>query len=351
MGTVAVTGVSGLIGRRLVRALEDVADVDRVIGIDVTAPEELRSSKLEMRTADIRDERVGGALEGADTVVHLAFVLDPDRDEDRMRSVNVDGTRNVAETAAAVGARKLVYLSSATAYGAHPDNPIPLPEDAPLRANPGFNYAEHKFQVEQWLWPWSEQRTDLTVTVLRPSIVAGPGVNNFISRAIEAPRLTMVKGHKPPWQFVHVDDVAAAIVHVIARDLPGAFNVSAEGWLSFDEVLAIAGKRPLEVPEEVAFSLTDQLWRIGLGEYPAGVVHYFMHPWVVDVDKLVSTGWRPRHSNRDALAALVEEHRRYIALFGQRASKSTLRAGALAVGGAAAAALTVRALAGRRNGR
>ena len=150
--------------------------------------------------------------------------------------------------------------------------------------------------------------------------------------------MAVVRGHKPPLQFVHVDDLAGAIVHVLRRRLAGTYNVAAEGWLSLDEVSAIIGRRFVEVPEEVAVSLADRLWRMGLSEAPAGQVAYLMHPVVLDVSRLVDSGWQPAHSNRDALAALVREHAAYIAVGGLRAKRSHLQAGA-AVGAAGLAAL------------
>jgi nucleoside-diphosphate-sugar epimerase len=309
VATVAVTGAEGLIGRRLVDRLLDDADVTRVIGLDVGVPPAAADRPgLERRRGDVRDPAIAAAFAGVDVVVHLAFQLNPSRDEAGMHAVNVGGTRNVFEAAASAGVRKVIYVSSAVAYGAHPDNPLPLTEDQPLRANAPFNYAEHKAEIERWLWPWADRHPQLLVTVLRPSIVAGPGVANFISRQLDAPRFNAVRGHKPPIQFVHVDDVASALHHVVQRDLPGVFNVSSVGWLSFDEVTAICGRAVLEIPEELALSLADRLWRLGLGEAPAGQVPYLMHPWVVSVDRLVATGWRPRHSNRDALAEMAAEH-------------------------------------------
>jgi nucleoside-diphosphate-sugar epimerase len=347
--SVAITGVGGLIGRRLVAALTEEPSVGRVVGLDLRLPEGLVAPELELLEADVRDPGIGAHLDGIDVLVHLAFQLDPLRDEQAMWEVNVAGTRTVVEAAAAAGVRRLVYVSSAVVYGAHPDNDVPLDEDAPLRANPDFSYAEHKLEVERWLWPWAEQHPEVSVTVLRPSIVAGPGVQNFISRQMELPRMTAVKGHRPPMQFAHVDDVASALAHAVTNDLQGAFNVSSEGWLSFDEITAISGRKLAEVGEEVAFALTDRLWRAGIGEAPAGMVHYLMHPWVVSVDKLVATGWKPRHSNRDALAELVDEHRDWLSLGGARVRRSTVRAataGVVAIGGLAGITAALR----RRHG-
>lgn len=326
MVTVAITGVGGLLGRKLLAELEADEAVDRVVGIDAAQPTGLVARKLELEVADVRDVRLDRSLEGVDVLVHLASEADPMHDEREMRSINVEGTRNVLRCAVQAGVRKVVHLSSGAVYGAHPDNDIPLTEDSPLRANPGFNHAEHALEVEQWLWPWADEQADVTVTVLRPAIVAGPGVDNVVSRQLERPRLVAVRGHKPPWQFVHVDDVVTALAHAVREDLPGAYNVASEGWLSFDEVSAVAGRKVVELGEEVAFQAADRLWHLGIGDLPGGAVHYLMYPWVLSVDRLVESGWRPKHSNRDALVELVDEHRDWVALGPVRTHRSTLRA-------------------------
>jgi nucleoside-diphosphate-sugar epimerase len=307
--TVAITGVGGPIGRRLTAELDRDDEVERIVGLDVTLPTGLASLKLDLRRADVRDRAaLTRALAGVDVVVHLAFQVDPLRDADRMRAINVDGTRNVVEVAHELGVGELVHVSSGVVYGAHPDNPLPLSEDQPLRPNTPFSYAEHEHEVERWLLPWARAHPETAVTVLRPSIVAGPGVANFITRQLDAPRLAVVAGHEPPMQFVHVDDVASALAHVIRHRLDGIYNVSSEGWLSFGEVTAVSGRRTLRVPEQVAFSLADATWRLGVAQAPSGQVPYLMYPWVLSVAKLTATGWRPRHSNRDALAEMVREH-------------------------------------------
>lgn len=344
MTTVAITGVGGLVGRRVAAALDDDAGIDRIVGIDRVVPGELSSSKLVFREADVRDERLGELFEGVDVVVHLASWVNPSRDEAAMRSVNVDGTRNLLEQAVAAGVAQVVYVSSAVVYGAHPDNDFPLTEDSPLRANPDFSYAEQKREVEDLLWPFAAAHPHLTLTVLRPSIIVGRGVENFVTRQLlDSPRYIGVRNHEPPMQFAHVEDVASAVVHAIEHRLAGAYNVTSEGWLSFDEILAIAGRKVLELPEEVAFSVADRAWRFGLVPAPAGAVNYVMYPWVVSVDKLVQTGWRPRHSNRDALAEAAAEHRDWLAIGPVRAHRSTMRrvAAVAALSGAAAVATTV----------
>lgn len=350
MTTIAITGVGGLVGRRLVEAFQQQDGV-RLVGVDLHLPEGLAGRGLTLRVADVRDRaQVAEALQGTDVVVHLASVTDPQRDEAAMRETNVGGTRNVVDVALEAGVGHIVYLSAAIAYGAHPDNPVPIPEDHPLRADPAYGLAALKAECDRWLADVAAEHTDRCVTVLRPATVAGPGVHNFVTRQLESPRMLVVRGHQSPWQFVHVDDLASAVVHVVTQGLGGVFNVAAEGWLSLQEVSAIVGRRFVEVPEEVAFSLADRLWRLGIAEAPAGHVSYLMHPVVLDVTRLVDSGWQPQHSNRDALAALVREHAPYVTLAGVRANRSHLQAGA-AVGATGLAALAAWQASRRRRRR
>lgn len=323
MLTVAITGAGGLVGRRLAAELAGREDVSRVLGLDVRGAEGIDAPEVTLRHVDVRDPGLSGHLDGVDVLVHLAAQLDPVRDEDVMASINVEGTRNVVRAAAEAGVAHVVHLSSAVVYGAHPDNDFPLTEASPLRPNADFSYAEQKAEADRWLA--GEDLAPMTVTVLRPSIIAGRGVDNFISRLLESPRAAAVAGHKPPLQFVHLDDVVSAIVHAIDHRLDGAYNVSSEGWLSFDEFMAISGRRFAFLGEEVAFTAAARLWDLGIGEAPAGFVNYLMHPWVVSVEKLTATGWQPKRSNRDALVELVDDHRGYVSLGRVRTERRSVR--------------------------
>jgi nucleoside-diphosphate-sugar epimerase len=338
---VAVTGVSGSLGTLLVDLLADDPRVERVLGIDVDEPAS-GSPKLEFHKLDVNDARLAKILPGADVLVHLASVADQMRDEEHMREINVDGTRNVIEAAAATGIRKLVLVSSAGAYGAHADNDVPLLETSPLRAEPDFASSFHRLEMERLIETFVEDHPEVTVSVLRPAITLGANVQNFLSRWLEAPRLMAVKGYEPPMQFVHEEDVASAIGLAVAADVSGAYNVAPDGWLTAGEILELSGKKRVELPEAVAFSLAERMWRIGLSEGPPGELKYLMHPWVVDNAKLKAAGWRPRHTNTDALVETIEAHRSWIALGRARVRKDDLAKGAAATLGVVGAMALMR---------
>ncbi len=349
---VAITGVGGLIGRHLVDRLAVSGEVGRLIGLDVTRPSGLDAlTRLELRSADVRDAGLARHLEGCDVVVHLAFVMDQLDDLATMHAVNVAGTQNVFEAALHAGVAKIVYTSSGTVYGAHPDNDFPLTEESPLRGNPDFPYVEHKLDVERWLWPWTREHHDVAVTVLRPGVVAGTDVDNsWVRQLLEFPRYISVKGYRPPWQFSHVEDVATALEHAVLGDLRGAYNVASEGWLSFEEMLDITNQKTLEIPEELAYTVADRLWRFGFAEGPPGALDYLMHPWVMSVERLLRSGWRPRHTNRDALRELYEDHKGYMLVRrGRRVRKRDLALGA-GLGGGLLAGVALRNVIRRERG-
>lgn len=368
MTTVAITGIGGLLGRALVTRLRaqgdagdagggpDTADapsgggqrartphgVQRIVGFDVITPDRLDPAgvpAVELHVVDVRDPRIVDALRGVDVLVHLAFQMDPIRDLDAMRSINLDGTRNVLACAREADVRRVIYLSSVVAYGAYADNDVPLTEASPLRGQPGFPYAEHKREVEDWLWPWHAAGDGPALTVLRSAAVFGPGVQNFFTRVMELPALPMLPD-APPLQFVHVDDVIGAIVHAITHDLDGAFNVAPDGWLDFDQVVALVGRPTFDLEPDAMRRLAERSYRFGIGELTPAVVELFQQPWVMANGRLRGTGWVPTRTNEEALLETVVEHADHVALGRLRTTRRTLRlAAAAAVLGLTAAAL------------
>ena len=110
----------------------------------------------------------------ADTVAHLAFLVAPRADAALTERANIEGTRRVLEAAAGAGIGGIVVVSSAMVYGAWPNNPVPLTEDAPLRPNPGVTFATQKAEIERLVAEWADDHPGLPVAVLRPVTVVGP---------------------------------------------------------------------------------------------------------------------------------------------------------------------------------
>ncbi len=213
-----------------------------------------------------------------------------------------------------------------------------------MRANLDFSYAAHKLEVEYVVREVEEQFPELKITVFRPAIVFGPHVDNAWSHALELPILFAVQGHAPPLQFVHEEDVAAALALAVFEDLSGVYNLAADGWLEADDMLSIIRRPKIDLPEPVAFSLAERMWSLGLAEAPAGMLHYVMHPWIVSTEKLSSAGFTCRHSNLDTFIHGAERARENIRLGRASVKRSGLARGAAAGFGVAGALTALRML-------
>ena len=148
MKRILITGVSGYIGGKIARALATDERVEKLVGIDIRAPQ-APPTRLTFVQHDVRTPMAGLFHRHAiDTVIHAAYVLPPIHDRALMEDINVAGTRNVITACQQAGVNHLLYTSSATAYGFHPDNEIPLTEESPLRGNEDFTYSKNKKEIE-----------------------------------------------------------------------------------------------------------------------------------------------------------------------------------------------------------
>jgi nucleoside-diphosphate-sugar epimerase len=299
--TVVVTGVSGFLGQRLLPLLDARDDVDRIIGLDVRDPAR-RARKLEFHRLDVAGADLAPFLRGASTVVHLAAIVGPIPDSTLFERVNVDSTRRVLDAAAHASVRKVIRPSSAAVYGAWANNPVPITEDAPLRPCPGYLPAIVDAECERLATEWAADRAGRLCTRLRFAPVVGAGAPSIFARIATGHGPVRVRGASSPLQVVHVDDAAAALALAVERDLDGAFNVAADGWLSRSDAdaLLVRARFPA-LPFELARRVLATSWTLGVGDAPPTVLPYLVYPWVVANDRLVQCGWRPRHGNDEAI--------------------------------------------------
>jgi nucleoside-diphosphate-sugar epimerase len=298
---VAVTGVSGFLGQRLLPLLDANPQVSRIVGLDVRDPARL-ARKLEFHRVDVLGTDLSPYLRDVGVVVHLASVLGPMPDEALFTRVNVDGTRRVLAAASSTGVRKIVRPSGTAVYGAWANNPVPITEDAPLRPSPGYLPAIVDGECERLVAQWASAAPGRIGTRLRIAPVVGAGAHSLFTLIATGRAPVRVRGATPPVQVVHVDDAAAALELSTAVDLDGAYNVAADGWLSYEEAGALLpGGRLPALPAALATRVLTISWATGLGDAPPALVPYLTYPFVVANDRLKQAGWKPQHSNDEAL--------------------------------------------------
>ena len=297
-----VTGGSGYIGSRLVERLSQRDDTERILICDIRPPHSFRP-KTEFQQLDVTDkQRVREVIERErpEALVHLAFILNPIHDEHRMYEVDVGGTQNVLEAAEAAGVQHVLVTSSATAYGAFEDNPVPIREDHPVRGVPDFEYARDKAECDRLCQLWALHNPERVMTIVRPCIVLGPNVDNYLVRLwSHQPFQVDIGAGATPMQFVHEDDLVEGLILLVQGRHGGAYNVAGDGTLTIDECADIIGMKRRRMPLKVAWKLGSVMWKLHQSETPPGNLHFAIHPWVVANDKLKSVGWEPRHTSRE----------------------------------------------------
>ena len=309
-----ITGGSGYTGSRLVDLLSRREDTERIVICDLAPPREYRP-KTQFERVDVRDrEAVRGVLERAraDALVHLAFIFNPVHDEHLMYDVDVNGTHNVLEAAGRAGTRHALVTSSAAAYGAFPDNPLPLTEEDPVRGVASFSYARDKTESDRICQLWAAKYPDRVMTIVRPCIVFGPNVDNYLLRFwTKVPFTTDVGNLDNPIQFVHEADVLDAIAGLLLGGHAGAYNVAGDGLMSLRECAELIGTPIRRLPLRAYRGLARAAWRLRASEAPPGQVEFALHPWIVSNEKLKRTlDWTPRYTSRETFELTMRAHGR-----------------------------------------
>jgi nucleoside-diphosphate-sugar epimerase len=305
---VLVTGAAGGVGRRVVELLGADATVDAVIALDVNdMPRGFDPTRVEFHRSSVATAPLEELLGDVGCIIHLAFATDTERRVRASELTNIEGTRRLLAAASAAGVEQIVLMSSAIVYGAWPNNALPLTEDAPIRPNPDFAYALQQAQREQLAVDWRGERDERALAVLRPCLGLGPDRSPWLARSLAAAAGMRLAEDDPPQQFLHLDDLAAAIVVARRERLDGVYNVAPDGWIRGETVRELAVARPrLRLPATAAHLVARARWRFQRGPIPPGLLPYTSYPWVVANDRMKAAGWRPRRTSEQAYFAGTE---------------------------------------------
>jgi nucleoside-diphosphate-sugar epimerase len=287
-------------------------------------PSDLGLEKTEYRQGDILDEDSTAALvEGADVLVHLAFVIFGSHEE--TQRINLEGTRNVFGAATSAGLKRFVYTSSVAAYGFHEENPQPLTEEVAPKGTDEFYYSQQKAELERELHRMVDG-SDVETYVFRPSIVAGEDALMMIEVMLQQmqlggrlPQITSFLNSVPflkpvlpdpgtPFQLVHHDDVAQALTAAVTgRGEPGIYNLAGEGTISFGDLASALGWYSVPVPNFAVDLTAELVARVPFAPAEFSWINAARVPVIMDTEKARDKlGWDPAYDTRATLADTVE---------------------------------------------
>ena len=313
---VVVVGASGNVGTSLLRALARDERVEEIVGVARRVP-----TWANPRTRWVKADIVASPLEpvftGADAVVHLAWAIQPSRDETTLEAVNVRGSQRVFEAVAAAGVPALVYASSIGAYSEGPKDP-PVAEDHPTDGIETSFYSRHKAAVERILDRVEREAPGMRSVRLRPGLIFKREAAQEIRRYFAGPFLPsplLRRGLIPVVprhprlivQAVHADDVAEAYRLAITDDSArGAYNVAADPVLDPEEIARALGARTVPVSATVLRAAAALSWRARLQPTPPGWLDMGLGVPVMDTTRIrTELGWSARLTASEALLELI----------------------------------------------
>lgn len=327
---VVVVGATGNAGTALLRALHAEPRVTSVLGMARRLPD--RSAEpyrhAEWAPVDVSAEERAGVgtivarlaehFHGADAVVHLAWLVQPNRERELLRRTNVEGTRRVAEAVVRAGVPHLVVASSVGAYSPVSDD-VPRGESWPTDGVPTSHYSVDKAAQERVLDELGTAHPDVTVARLRPALIfqagaaqsvvryfMGPLVPTRLLRRGRLPALPLPAGLRV--QAVHAADVADAYRRVIVERAAGSFNVAADDLLRGADLARIVDHgRLIEVPPATARAALATAYGSRLVRADPGWLDMALAVPVLDTSRIrEELGWAPRRTAAEAVEELLD---------------------------------------------
>ena len=297
--TILVTGAAGSLAKRVIARLHGK---HKVIAVDFRKKVEtdagIPSYQVDLYKRGFEDIFREHKI---DAVIHIGRMFAHENTRQNRYNANVLGTKKLFELCKKYFVKQVVVHSTYYVYGASPYNPALLSEDAPLKASEVTQDLVDSVELESlsniYLW----KHPELNITILRPCNVLGPGVKNSMSLLLSRPFAPVLVGFSPLMQFLHVDDMADAMVLAFEQNRPGIYNVAPDDWVAFQEAVTQCGCRKLPIP-----SIPPLLPKTISGLlnwnafFPPYLINYFKYPVILDGSLFRETfGWKPKRSLND----------------------------------------------------
>lgn len=312
---IVVLGATGNVGTSVLQSL--AGSDHEVIAVARRRPRRALGG-AEFIPADITWSDLVPIFTGADAVVHLAWLIQPGRDESVTRRVNVDGSQRVFDAVVAAGVPLLVYASSVGAYSPGPKDTM-VDESWPTEGIATSLYARHKAAVERLLDELERAHPDLRVVRMRPALIFKRSAATEIRRLFAGPLLpgSLLRPALIPFvpdvsrlrfQAVHSLDIGEAYrLALSVAGARGAYNLAADPPLGPAELAGLFHARTVRVPRSVIRGAAATAYRLRLSPTEPGWVDMALSvPLMDSVRARTELGWDPRHSSLDALGELLE---------------------------------------------
>lgn len=272
--TVVLTGIAGRFGRMLAR---DLRQDHRVIGVDPRGARHLPQD-ITVHAVDLRRKKAEDIFRRnrVDTVIHMNPTPGWSGGGREHRNLTIMGTRRILEYCQKYRVSKLVLVSSATLYGAHPDNNQFLSEDSPLLGGFGFSAMRDLVEADIYGTSFFWRHPEIDTVVLRPTHIVGR-LGNTASTYLAQRIAPTLLGFDPMMQIMSPEDFIHAIRLAMKPGIRGIFNIAGDDPAPLSELIRLSGNQALPVPEIVAKSMLGTAFGLGLAGIPAAQLDYLKY--------------------------------------------------------------------------
>ncbi|MBW4933382.1 SDR family oxidoreductase [Marinobacter sp. F4206] len=277
---ILVTGAAGALAQKVINQLRDHCDL---VAVDfreqVYLGDDIPSYCIDFNKRVFEDLFRRYEFDG---VIHLGRIMSSQLTRMRRYNANVLGTQKMLDLSHKYGIKRVVVLSTFHVYGAVAYNPALIDESAPLKSAGLSADLVDSVELENlaniYLWRYPE----LNITILRPCNIVGPGVRNSISTLLASERAPVLAGFSPMMQFIHIDDMADAIVLAYNKPVRGVFNVAPQDWVAYQHALKLCSCKRIPIPSVPPVLPSLILRTLNLRSFPSYLMAFFKYPVVID---------------------------------------------------------------------
>ena len=290
---ILITGAAGALAQQVIEQLRDTCDL---VAVDfreqVYLGDDIPSYCIDFNKRVFEDLFRRYQFDG---VIHMGRIMSSQLTRMRRYNANVLGTQKLLDLSHKYGIKRVVVLSTFHVYGAVAYNPALIDEAAPLKSAGLSADLIDSVELENlaniYLWRYPE----LNITILRPCNIVGPGVRNTISTLLASERAPVLAGFSPMMQFIHIDDMADAIVLAYKKPTRGVYNVAPQDWVAYQHALKLCGCKRIQVPSIPPMVPKMILGTLKLKSFPSYLMAFFKYPVVIDGRAFVNEfGFEPK---------------------------------------------------------
>jgi UDP-glucose 4-epimerase len=202
--------------------------------------------------------------------------------------------------------RRVVLKSTTAVYGSSPRDPAVFDEATGPKDLPSGGYAKDAAEIEGYLRGFRRRRPDVTTTVLRFANFIGPRIDTVLTRYFALPVVPTVLGFDARVQLLHEEDALAVLERAATHELPGVFNVAANGVLMLSQAIRRAGKIAVPVPSSAVAPVSRVLRGARVVDFSPEQMRFLNFGRVVDLHRLETDfGFTPRWTTTQAFDDFV----------------------------------------------